>query len=177
MHIVDDAGAEVEVGREGLVCFGGGAEFEYHNDPEKTSESRTDTGWTTLGDVGKLDGDGFLYLTDRRSNMIITGGVNVYPQETENLLMTLPMVEDVAVIGVPNADFGEEVKAIVQLADGFEEGPETAGELIAACRRNLADVKCPRSVEFRTSLPREPNGKLLKRLIRDEFWVGHDRRI
>ena len=177
VHIADDTGHEVAEGNEGLVCFGGGTEFEYHNDPVKTAQSRTSAGWTTLGDIGRLDSDGFLYLTDRRSNMIITGGVNVYPQEAENLLMSQAMVEDVAVIGVPNDDFGEEVKAVVQLADGFEATPEMAVELIAICRRHLADIKCPRSIDFRDSLPREPNGKLLKRLVRDEYWTGLDRRI
>ena len=178
VHIVSaETGEELPVGEEGLVYFGGGGAFEYHNDPDKTASVHTAEGWSTLGDIGRLDADGFLYLTDRQSNMIITGGVNVYPQEAENLLAAHPAVLDVAVIGVPNEDFGEEVKAIVLLADGYAPTPELADELIAHCRTHLADVKCPRTVEFRDELPRTPTGKLLKRLLRDEFWAGHDARI
>jgi long-chain acyl-CoA synthetase len=109
--------------------------------------------------------------------MIITGGVNVYPQEAENLLVTHPSVADVAVIGVPHPEFGEEVKAIVQPADGVQPGPELEKELIAFCRESLADLKCPRSVDFRSDLPREPTGKLLKRLLRDEYWAAAGARI
>jgi len=178
VHIVSaETGEELPAGEEGLVYFGGGGAFEYHNDPAKTASAYNDQGWSTLGDIGRLDGDGFLYLTDRQSNMIITGGVNVYPQEAENLLAAHPAVLDVAVIGVPNVDFGEEVKAIVLLADGYAATPELADELIAHCRAHLADVKCPRTVDFRDELPRTPTGKLLKRLLRDEYWAGHDARI
>ncbi|WP_334141763.1 AMP-binding protein [Rhabdothermincola sp.] len=177
VHIVGEDGEEVPVGEEGTIYFSGGSDFEYHNDPEKTAQSRNDRGWTTLGDVGRVDEDGFLYLTDRKSYMIITGGVNVYPQETENLLVTHPKVFDCAVIGVPNEDFGEEVKAVVQLADGVEPGPEVERELIAFCREHLADVKCPRSVDFVDDLPRHPTGKLYKRLLRDRYWAGHESRI
>jgi long-chain acyl-CoA synthetase len=178
VHIVSaDTGEELPAGDEGLVYFGGGGTFEYHNDPEKTASVYSPEGWSTLGDIGRLDADGFLYLTDRQSNMIITGGVNVYPQEAENLLAAHPAVLDVAVIGVPNDDFGEEVKAIVLAADGFSPGPALADELIAHCRAHLADVKCPRTVDFRDELPRTPTGKLLKRLLRDEYWAGHDARI
>jgi acyl-CoA synthetase (AMP-forming)/AMP-acid ligase II len=178
VHIVDEAtGAEVPVGEEGTVYFESATEFEYHNDPEKTRASRLGNGWSTLGDVGRLDEDGFLYLTDRKAYMIITGGVNVYPQEAENILAMHPKVEDVAVIGVPNEDFGEEVKAVVQPAAGVEPGPELERELIAFCRDHLADVKCPRSVDFRDELPRHPTGKLYKRLLKDEYWSGHDSRI
>jgi fatty-acyl-CoA synthase len=178
VHIVSaETGEELPAGEEGLVYFGGGGAFEYHNDPAKTASAYNDQGWSTLGDIGRLDDDGFLYLTDRQSNMIITGGVNVYPQEAENLLAAHPAVLDVAVIGVPNDDFGEEVKAIVLPAPGHEPSPELADELIAHCRAHLADVKCPRTVEFRDELPRTPTGKLLKRLLRDEFWAGHAARI
>jgi fatty-acyl-CoA synthase len=178
VHIVSaETGEELPAGEEGLVYFGGGGAFEYHNDPAKTASAYNDQGWSTLGDIGRLDDDGFLYLTDRQSNMIITGGVNVYPQEAENLLAAHPAVLDVAVIGVPNDDFGEEVKAIVLAAPGHEPRPELADELIAHCRAHLADVKCPRTVEFRDELPRTPTGKLLKRLLRDEFWAGHAARI
>ncbi|MEJ5254918.1 MAG: AMP-binding protein [Acidimicrobiales bacterium] len=177
IHILDEDGNELPPGEEGTIYFSGGGEFEYHNDPDKTASSRDQRGWTTLGDVGRLDEDGFLYLTDRKSYMIITGGVNVYPQETENLLVTHPKVLDCAVIGVPNEEFGEEVKAVVQLADPTEAGPELERELIAFCREHLADVKCPRSVDFVEELPRHPTGKLYKRLLRDRYWAGHESRI
>jgi long-chain acyl-CoA synthetase len=177
VHIIGDDGEELPLGDEGTIFFASDVEFEYHNDPEKTAHSRNDRGWTTLGDVGRLDEDGFLYLTDRKSYMIITGGVNVYPQETENVLAMHPKVLDVAVIGVPNEDFGEEVKAIVQPMDMADAGPGLERELIAYCREHLADVKCPRSVDFRHELPRHPTGKLYKRLLKDEYWAGHGTRI
>lgn len=177
IHIVGEDGEEVPQGEEGTIYFEGGGEFEYHGDPEKTAGSRHPKGWTTLGDVGRLDEDGFLYLTDRKAYMIITGGVNVYPQEAENILTMHPKVFDVAVIGVPNADFGEEVKAIVQLVPEVEPSDAVAAELIAYCREHLADVKCPRSVDFRDELPRHPTGKLYKRLLKDEYWQGHTSRI
>ncbi|NQY57217.1 MAG: AMP-binding protein [Ilumatobacteraceae bacterium] len=172
LHIVDDDGEEVPTGASGTVFFESEAEFEYHNDPEKTAASRHPKGWTTLGDVGYLDDDGFLYLTDRKAYMIITGGVNVYPQEAENLLVTHPKVIDVAVFGVPNDDFGEEVKAVVQpreMPADDAAASALAGELIQFCRSELADVKCPRSVDFREELPRHPTGKLYKRLLKDEY--------
>ncbi len=177
VHIVGEDGEDVPIGEEGTIYFEGGGSFEYHGDAEKTAKSRHPKGWSTLGDVGKLDDDNFLYLTDRKAYMIITGGVNVYPQEAENILTMHPAVFDVAVIGVPNEDFGEEVKAIVQAAEGFDPGPELASELIAYCRKHLADVKCPRTIDFRDELPRHPTGKLYKRLLKDEYWAGHDSRI
>jgi acyl-CoA synthetase (AMP-forming)/AMP-acid ligase II len=177
IHIVDEEGAEVPVGDEGTIYFSGGTEFEYHNDPDKTAQSRNEQGWSTLGDVGRLDEDGYLYLTDRKSYMIITGGVNVYPQETENVLAMHPKVLDVAVIGVPNEDFGEEVKAVVQPMDMGAAGPELERELIAYCKEHLADVKCPRTVDFTDELPRHPTGKLYKRVLRDTYWEGHGSRI
>ena len=153
--------------------------FEYHNDAEKTAASRDPKGrgWSTLGDVGYLDDDGFLYLTDRKAYMIITGGVNVYPQEAENVLALHPKVNDVAVFGVPNDDFGEEVKAVVEPVSMDDAGPDLERELIAYCKEHLADVKCPRSVDFRAELPRHPTGKLYKRLLKDEYWAGHASRI
>ena len=172
VHVCDDAFGELPVGETGTIWFEGTRPFEYHNDPAKTATSRSPQGWTTLGDVGYLDADGFLFLTDRKSYMIISGGVNVYPQEAENLLVTHDQVVDVAVFGVPNEDFGEEVKAVVQPvtmpADDIE-ADALAAELIRFCRTHLADVKCPRSVEFRSELPRHPTGKLYKRLLKDEF--------
>lgn len=178
VHIVGEDGEEVAgPGEEGTVYFEGGSTFEYHGDEAKTKDSRHPKGWSTLGDVGKLDEDGFLYLTDRKAYMIISGGVNIYPQEAENVLTMHPKVFDVAVIGVPNVDFGEEVKAVVQLADGVDRSDEVGRELIAFCKEHLADVKCPRSVDFRDELPRHPTGKLYKRLLKDEYWAGHDSRI
>jgi acyl-CoA synthetase (AMP-forming)/AMP-acid ligase II len=174
-HIVGEDGEECAVGEAGTVYFSGGLDFSYHNDPEKTASARDPKGrgWTTLGDVGYLDEDGFLYLTDRKAYMIITGGVNVYPQEAENVLALHPKVADVAVLGVPNEDFGEEVKAVVQPVSMDEAGPELESELVAYCREHLADVKCPRTIDFRPELPRHPTGKLYKRLLKDEFWAGH----
>jgi acyl-CoA synthetase (AMP-forming)/AMP-acid ligase II len=177
VHILDDEGNELPAGEIGTIYFGEGAEFEYHNDPEKTAASRSKEGYTTLGDVGYLDEEGFLYLTDRRSFMIISGGVNIYPQETENLLITHPKVADVAVIGVPDEEFGEEVKAVVQPIDMSEAGPALAQELLDFCRANLSHLKCPRSVDFDAELPRFPTGKLFKRLLRDRYWKGHESRI
>ena len=179
VHIVDDDGNELPVGEEGGVYFGGDAPqvFEYHKDPEKTAAGRLANGWSTLGDIGRVDEDGFLYLTDRKANMIISGGVNIYPQETENVLTVHPKVHDVAVFGVPNVDFGEEVKAVVQPLDPTEAGESLERELIAYCREHLADVKCPRSIDFREELPRHPTGKLYKRLLKDEYWQGHETRL
>ncbi|TVR25118.1 MAG: acyl-CoA synthetase [Ilumatobacter sp.] len=180
LHICDDEGNEVPQGESGTVFFESEATFEYHNDPEKTKSSRHPKGWSTLGDVGYLDEDGFLYLTDRKAYMIISGGVNIYPQEAENVLVTHPKVVDVAVFGVPNDDFGEEVKAVVQPKEmpADEAGAEAlANELIQFCRTQLADVKCPRSIDFRPELPRHPTGKLYKRLLKDEYWQAAGRQI
>jgi long-chain acyl-CoA synthetase len=181
VHIMGDDGAELSIGESGgeagTIFFEGGAAFEYHNDPEKTKSSRNDKGWSTLGDIGYLDQDGYLYLTDRKANMIISGGVNIYPQEAENLLATHPKVEDVAVFGVPNEDFGEEVKAVVQPVDINQAGPDLAAELIDFCRAHLSAIKCPRTIDFDAELPRHPTGKLYKRLIKDRYWIGHSKRI
>ena len=180
LHIVGDDGDEVPNYESGTIFFEGGAEFQYHNDPDKTKGSRHPKGWSTLGDVGYLDDDGFLYLTDRKAYMIISGGVNIYPQEAENTLVTHPKVIDVAVFGVPNEDFGEEVKAVVQpvkMPDSEAEARELEKELIAFCRSHLADVKCPRSVDFRPELPRHPTGKLYKRILKDEYWKDAGRTI
>jgi acyl-CoA synthetase (AMP-forming)/AMP-acid ligase II len=175
VHICDDEGNEVETGETGTIYFGNGGEFEYHNDPGKTEDSRhpKEKGWTTLGDMGYVDEDGYLYLTDRKSFMIISGGVNIYPQEVENLLVTHPKVADAAVFGVPNAEFGEEVKAVVQPVDQDETGDALAAELIAFCRDHLSHIKCPKTVDFERELPRHPTGKLYKRLLRDRYWEGH----
>ncbi len=177
LHIVGEDGEEVPQGEAGLIYFGNGPAFSYHNDPAKTAEASNDRGWTTLGDIGRVDAEGYLYLTDRKAFMIISGGVNIYPQETEDALITHPKVADVAVIGVPNEDFGEEVKAVVQPMDWADAGPALAEELIAHCRQQLSAVKCPRSVDFERELPRHPTGKLYKRLLRDRYWGNRDSRI
>ena len=156
-----------------LVFFEGGGEFTYYKDKEKTDDSRNDKGWSTLGDVGYVDEEGFLYLTDRKSYMIISGGVNIYPQEAENILVTHPRVMDVAVFGVPNDDFGEEVKAVVQPKDMSDAGPELEEELIEFARSHLSHIKCPRSIDFEEELPRHPTGKLYKRLLKDRYWKDH----
>jgi acyl-CoA synthetase (AMP-forming)/AMP-acid ligase II len=171
IHICGPDGEEVAAGEAGTIYFGGG-EFRYHNDDAKTAESRNPSHpeWSTLGDIGYLDADGFLYLTDRKAHMIISGGVNIYPQEAENLLALHPKVDDVAVIGVPNEEMGEEVKAVVQVAPGVDANQDLADELIAYCREHLALDKCPRTIDFDPELPRHPTGKLYKRLVRDRFW-------
>ena len=177
LHILGEDGEPRPTGEAGTIFFGNGGTFEYHNDPEKTASSRNEQGWSTLGDIGYVDEDGYLYLTDRKSYMIISGGVNIYPQEAENVLTMHPKVMDVAVIGVPNEDFGEEVKAIVQPVDMAEAGPELERELLSFCKEQLAGYKCPRSVDFSAELPRHPTGKLYKRLLRDRYWEGHQSKI
>ncbi len=170
IHICDEEGNELPLGSEGEVYFENGHQFEYHNDPGKTAASRNAQGWTTLGDIGRVDRDGFLFLTDRKSFVIISGGVNIYPQETEDLLLNHQSVLDAAVVGVPNEDFGEEVRAVVQLAPGVPPSGALAEQLINYCRDHLSAIKCPRAVDFREELPRSPTGKLYKRKLRDEYW-------
>lgn len=177
LHIVGEDGEELPPGQEGTIYYSDGNTFEYHNDPEKTAASRNEQGWSTLGDVGYLDEEGYLYLTDRKAYMIISGGVNIYPQEVENLLVTHPAVMDAAVIGVPHEEFGEEVKAVVQAVDPGSAGSELEAELLGFCRQHLSHIKCPRSVDFDPELPRHANGKLYKRLIKDRYWGNHDSRI
>lgn len=177
VHVVGDDGAELPVGESGELYFEGGPEFEYFKDPEKTASVYNDRGWRSLGDMGYLDDDGYLYLTDRSTFMIVSGGVNIYPQEAENLLVMHPKLVDAAVFGVPNDEFGEEVKAVVQRTDGVHAGPTLEAELIAYCRANLAGYKCPRTIEFEAELPRDPNGKLYKRRIRERYWQGRASRI
>ncbi len=173
----DESGEELPLGQSGTIYFANGRPFAYHNDPDKTAGSTHPKGWTTLGDVGYVDAEGYLYLTDRKAYMIISGGVNIYPQEAENVLINHPQVADVAVLGVPNADFGEEVKAVVQPRDMAEAGPELEAALIAYCREHLSPIKCPKSVDFEAELPRHPTGKLYKRLLKDRYWAGHASKI
>ena len=172
VHIVDDNGQELPPGTAGTVYFGGGGDFRYHNDPEKTADAHDARGWSTIGDIGHVDTEGWLYLTDRKAYMIISGGVNIYPQEAENILVLHPKVADVAVVGAPNEEMGEEVKAVVQPVEWDEAGPELEAELIAYCRDRLAHYKCPRTVDFDPALPRHPTGKLYKRLVQDRYWPG-----
>ncbi|MDA8870489.1 acyl-CoA synthetase [Rhizobiaceae bacterium] len=172
VHVCDADGQEVPVGTEGEIYYENGQQFTYHNDPEKTRACTNAMGWTTLGDIGRLDDDGYLYLTDRKSFMIISGGVNIYPQETEDTLLSHPAVLDAAVIGIPHEDFGEAVHAVVQLMPEHENEPQMSETLLAFCVSRLSPLKCPRSIEFRKTLPRSATGKLYKRVLRSEFWDG-----
>lgn len=170
LHICDEDGEPLPPGEEGLVYFENGPPFSYHNDPEKTAEAHNKYGWSTIGDVGKIDADGFLYLTDRKSFMIISGGVNIYPLEIENHLIGHPQIADVAVIGAPDEDMGEKVVAVVQLEEGIDGSDELAEEITRFARSGLSGVKTPRQVDFVESLPRHDTGKLYKRLIREQYW-------
>jgi acyl-CoA synthetase (AMP-forming)/AMP-acid ligase II len=177
LHILDDEGRELPPGEVGTVWFEGGSRFEYHNDPAKTAGARNEKGWSTVGDMGYVDAEGYLYLTDRKAHMIISGGVNIYPQEAENALIMHPEVADVAVFGVPDPEFGEQVKAVVQPVDMARAGPALEAELIAWCRARLAHLKCPKSIDFEAELPRTDAGKLYKRRLRERYWQGHATRI
>ena len=177
LHVCDEDGNEVPRGTEGQIFFEPTEQmvpFEYHNDPVKTADSRNQHGWSSLGDIGYQDEDGYLYLTDRKSFMIISGGVNIYPQEIENLLVTHPKVADAAVIGAPDADMGECVVAVVQPLDMADAGPDFAEELTAYLAPQLSRVKMPRQIDFRAELPRELTGKLYKRHLRDEYKSAYD---
>ncbi len=172
LHVLSEDGQELPPRSIGAIYFSDGPKFEYLNDPQKTASVRDKHGRTTLGDIGWKDEEGFLYLTDRQSNMIISGGVNIYPQETENVLLAHPAVHDAAVIGVPNEEFGEEVKALVQLIDPAQASIALGQELIAFCRGRIASLKCPRSLTFVDDLPRHANGKLVKRLLPAQLRAG-----
>ncbi len=177
--VVDEQGRPVGPGEEGQLYLRSrmGTDFEYHKDPDKTAAAHLEPGVFTLGDVGFLDADGYLYMSDRRIDMIISGGVNIYPAEIEGVLVTHPAVHDAAVFGVPDEEFGEQVKAAVELVAGVGPSAELEAELIAHCREHLAGYKAPRSVDFEPELPRHPTGKLYKRLLRDPYWEGTGRRI
>ncbi|MEM1114259.1 MAG: acyl-CoA synthetase [Pseudomonadota bacterium] len=179
LRILDDDGNEVPTGEVGAVYFetaedGPLSKFHYHKEPAKTEEAYNEKGWATCGDVGYVDEDGFLYLTDRKNFMIISGGVNVYPQEIENLLITHPKVADVAVFGIPNEEFGEEVKAVVEPANWADATDEVAFELIEWMRERLSHIKVPRSLDFNEKLPRMDNGKLYKRHLMEAY--GSDKK-
>jgi len=180
MHICDEEGAELPTGETGTVYFEyPDVTFEYHGDREKTASSAhpEHPGWRTLGDVGRLDDDGYLYLTDRRAFMIVSGGVNIYPQEIEDVLVSHDKVLDAAVFGIPNAEMGEEVKAVVQPLDWRDAGDELEAELRTLCEDRLAGYKRPRTFDFVEQLPRLDNGKLYKRALRDAYWAGRESRV
>ncbi|WP_084581621.1 acyl-CoA synthetase [Sphingomonas azotifigens] len=169
LHVLDEEGRELPPGETGAIFFSDGPAFEYLNDPAKTAEAHDARGWATLGDIGHVDADGYLFLSDRKSFMIISGGVNIYPQEIENLLVTHPAVADVAVIGVPCEEMGEMVLAVVQPAPVAIADAALAEELRAFARQELGPVKTPRRIDFTDALPREPTGKLFKRLLRERY--------
>ncbi len=175
LHILDDDGNELAPGGTGRVYFSGGPRFEYYKDPQKTAGAYNHAGWSTLGDVGHVDDEGYLYLTDRASHMIISGGVNIYPREVEDVLVSHPAIQDAAVFGIPSAEFGEEVKAAVELASGFECGTVqiTEQQLIDYCRERLAHLKCPKSIDFHDALPRHQTGKLYKEVLKRPYWDTH----
>jgi long-chain acyl-CoA synthetase len=180
IHIIDDDGNEVATGEVGTVWFEPPANrpgFEYHKDEAKTRDSFNAQGYSTVGDMGYLDDEGYLYLTDRRTFMIVSGGVNIYPQETENLLVNHPKVYDVAVFGIPDDEMGEKVHGVVQPVEWSEAGPELEQELLAYCREHLSHYKCPKAIDFERELPREQTGKLYKRLLRDRYWGDKTSRI
>ena len=179
IHILDEEGKELPPGEAGTIYFAGGPPYEYHNAPEKTESSKDPGGhgWTTLGDVGYLDDDRWLFLTDRKAFMIISGGVNIYPQEIEDCLIMHPMVADVAVFGIPDDEMGERVMAAVQPADGVERGAKLEAELRSFAREHIAGYKVPKRYEFLDELPRLPTGKLYKRKLRDQYWQDRDSRI
>ena len=168
-HILDGDGGELPAGEIGEIYYEGGYTFEYLNDATKTADARSPQGWVTVGDVGYVDSDGYLYLTDRRNHMIISGGVNIYPQETENVLISHPLVVDAAVFGLPDDVMGQSVKAVVQLADPARGDEALADELITWLRNRVAHYKCPRSISFEANLPRTDAGKLYKQQLIDKY--------
>jgi acyl-CoA synthetase (AMP-forming)/AMP-acid ligase II len=178
IHITDNEGNELPAGEDGQIWFETTQpRISYQGDEEKTASTYDERGWASLTDMGHLDEDGYLYLTDRRTNMIVSGGVNIYPQEIEDALIIEPEVADAAVFGIPDPEFGESVKAVVELTDPSAAGPELEASLKGRLRERLASYKCPRSIDFTESLPRDPNGKLYKRKLRDPYWAGHSSRI
>ncbi|CAN5168661.1 acyl-CoA synthetase [soil metagenome] len=169
LHILRDDGAEADIGEIGQIYFANGPKFEYHNDPEKTARAYNDRGWVTLGDMGRLDEAGYLYLADRKDFMIISGGVNVYPTEVENLLTMHPLIEDVAVFGLPHEDLGEAVVAVIQPRAWPQDEAAFIADIDAFCRDRLSRIKSPRRIELARELPRQPNGKLYKKGLREQY--------
>ena len=177
IRILDDEGKDCPPGTPGTVYIKlGAADFEYKGDKKKTDENRR-AGFFTVGDIGYLDDEKYLFLCDRKNDMIISGGVNIYPAEIESVLLTHPKVGDAAVFGIPHADWGEEVKAVIEPAAGVAPGPQLAEEILAFCADKLAKYKTPKTIDFIAELPRDPNGKLYKRKLRDPYWAGRDRAI
>jgi long-chain acyl-CoA synthetase len=177
VRILDDDGNQLAAGHIGTVYMAlGQAAFEYKDDPEKTNANRRD-GFFTVGDVGELDDDGYLFLRDRKIDMIISGGVNIYPAEIEGTFLTCPLVGDVAIFGIPNEDWGEEIKAVIEPSEGHEAGAALEAELREFAEANLASYKRPKSYDFTTEMPRDPSGKLYKRKLRDPYWEGVQRAI
>ena len=177
--VLDDEGAPVAAGAEGTLYFRNqmGSDFEYHNDPDKTAEAHLEPGVFTTGDIGYLDTDGYLWLSDRKIDMIISGGVNIYPAEIEGVVHSHPAVADVAVFGIPDDEFGEAVKAAVVLRDGLLPSDDLVAEILAHCRDHLANYKTPRSIDWADELPRTGTGKIQKRTLREPYWAGTERRI
>jgi long-chain acyl-CoA synthetase len=177
--IVDDDGQPCGPGQSGQIYFKSrlGADFEYHKAPEKTEAAHLAPGVATLGDVGYLDDEGYLFMSDRKIDMIISGGVNIYPAEIEGVLVGHPAVLDAAVFGIPDDEMGEQVKAAVELTEGWTDTDGLEVELIAYVRASLAGYKAPKSVDVVEALPRHPTGKLYKRLLRDPYWEGTGRTI
>jgi acyl-CoA synthetase (AMP-forming)/AMP-acid ligase II len=172
IHICDEHGSELPAGATGMIYFDAGASFQYLNDAAKTSGARhpQQPGWASFGDIGHVDEDGYLFLSDRKAFMIISGGVNIYPQEAENVLSMHPAVADVAVFGVPDTDLGERAMAVIEPVEWERAGPELEAALIAFCKSKLASLKCPKSIDFERKLPRDEAGKLAKRALRDRYW-------
>jgi len=177
IRVLDDAGNDCPPGQHGIVYMSlAAAEFEYHKDKQKTDANRRD-GFFTVGDVGYLNEEGYLFLCDRKIDMIISGGANIYPAEVESVLLTHPKVADAAVFGIPDEDWGEQVKAVIELAPGVHAGPALAQEILTFCLQHAAKYKCPKSIDFIEVMPRDPNGKLYKRKLRDPYWQGRERVI
>lgn len=177
VKIYDDEGNELPPNEPGTVYMKlGQADFEYHKDKEKTHENRRN-GYFTVGDIGYLNDEGYLFLCDRKADMIISGGVNIYPAEIESVLLTHPKVADAAVFGIPHEDWGEEVKAVIEPIPGAEPGAALSAEILEFCRERLAKYKTPRTIDYTDAMPRDPNGKLYKRKLRDPYWEGRDRAI
>ncbi len=177
--VIKEDGTNASAGESGQLYVRNlmGSDFEYHNDPEKTNEAHKEPGLFTFGDIGYLDDDGYLFMSDRKIDMVISGGVNIYPAEIEGVLINHESVIDAAVFGIPNEEFGEEVKAAIQLVEGVSANDGLATEIIDYCREHLAGFKVPKSIDFERALPRHPTGKLLKRILRDKYWEGQERKI
>ena len=179
MQVIKPDNSVAAIGEEGQLYFRSqmGTDFEYHKDPEKTEEAHLEPGVFSVGDIGYMDEEGYLYMSDRKIDMIISGGVNIYPAEIEGILVSHPAIADAAVFGIPNEEFGEEVKAAVELAEDVQPSEDLAEEIREHCREHLAGYKVPRSIDFEDTLPRHPTGKLYKRILRDRYWEGQERRI